>query len=488
MKAGMTIQVLKTMVGNPVTRMVLSGMSNYCETDGKNRLEVALELYVGERDTACYKCKMALKPLSSVLKRGAKAFGVPEEEMKSAFKNSYYRKALASVIRGVADFGVKRPFIPGAPFQVVWDVTYACNLNCKHCYADAGKKRENELSDAEALELVDRLSDMGVTILAFSGGEPLIRGNIMELVKRASDNGMYASFATNGTLLTKEKVKESKEAGVQYLQISLDGATAEVHDAFRGSPGSFDRTIQGIKNCVEADLFVSVATTATKANYSQIPAIIDLCDELEVEWFMLYNFVPTGRGREVLEIDLSPDEREEMLNMLFSRMEDVECELLTTAPQFARVALQHCAGTGTLVVPTHFNNTRVGEDLFNITEFIGGCGAGRFYLAIRANGDIDPCVFFPLAVGNVREDDLKEIWKKNDILGDLRNKEILQDNCGSCEYRYHCGGCRARAYNYFNNYLAPDPGCVKNQRSYDTILKRIEVEDEMPNERIETVH
>jgi len=488
MKAGTTIQVLRTMIGNPVTRKVLSGMSNFCEVDGKNRLEVALELYVGERDNACYKCKMALKPLSSVLKRGSKAFGVTEEKMKETFKNAYYRKALASVIRGIADFGVNRPFVPGAPFQVVWDVTYACNLRCKHCYASAGKARKDELTDEEAMDLVDRLSNMGVTIIAFSGGEPLVRKNILDLAKRAHENGMYVSIATNGTLITKEKARQLKEAGVDYLQISLDGSTAETHDSFRGIPGAFERTIAGIKNAVAEGFFVNIATTATKANIEEMPAIIDLCNDMGVDWFMAYNFVPTGRGKDIFETDLTPQEREDVLNMLFAKMDEVDCELLTTAPQFARIALQNCGGGGTVVVPTHFYNTKVKEEMFQLTEFIGGCGAGRFYMSIRANGDIDPCVFFPLHVGNVRTDDLDELWKKSDIFGDLRNKDILKENCGSCEFRYHCGGCRARAYNYFGDYFAPDPGCVRNQEIYDEMVKKMVVEDETISEGAESTH
>jgi radical SAM protein with 4Fe4S-binding SPASM domain len=489
MKAGTTIQVLRTMIGNPVTRKLLSGMSNFCEVDGKNRLEVALELYVGEREMACYKCKMALKPLESVLRRGAKAFGVTEEKMKSTFKNAYYRKALASVIRGVAEFGVNRPFIPGAPFQVVWDVTYACNLRCKYCYASAGKPHEDELTDEEALELVDRLSDMGVTIIAFSGGEPLVRGNILDLARRASDNGMYVSIATNGTLITREKARELKGAGVDYLQISLDGSTAETHDRFRGIPGAFDRTMRGIKNAVAEDFFVNIATTATKANIKEIPAIVDLCHELGVNWFMAYNFVPTGRGKDILGMDLTPQEREDVLNTLFAKMDEVDCELLTTAPQFARIALQNCGGGGTVVVPTHFYNTKVKEEMFQLTEFIGGCGAGRFYMAIRANGNVEPCVFFPLTVGNVREDDLNDLWRHNEVFGDLRNKDILKENCGSCEFRYHCGGCRARAYNYFGDYLAPDPGCVRNQAIYDEMVKKIVVEDDIySGEQAESAH
>ncbi|MGD0056459.1 MAG: radical SAM protein [Methanomassiliicoccales archaeon] len=474
MKTGTSVQVLKTMIGNPVTRKVLSGMSKYCETDKKNRLEVALELYVGERDDACTYCKIAKKPLASILKRGAKSFGVTEEEMKKTFKNPYWRKGLSCVVKGIADFGVKKPFVPGAPFQVVWDVTNACNLKCQHCYAQAGKVSGDELTHEEALRVVDKLATMGIPVLALSGGEPLVRPDILDIARRGADHGMYVSIATNGTLITKEKARRMKEAGVSYLQISVDGADAATHDNFRGIPGAFDKTIQGVKNAVAEGFFVSVATTATKKNLTQIPKIIDLCDSLGVNWFMVYNFVPTGRGKLIIENDLSPQEREDLLVMLFNKLKETDVEILTTAPQYARIALQNCGEGGPLVVPTHFSNPQVDGSLFSLTEFIGGCGAGRFYMAIRANGNIEPCVFFPLRVGNVRTDDIEDIWRNNKVFAELRNKDILEDNCRSCDYRYHCGGCRARAYGYFGNYKAPDPGCINNVAYYNEIIKDVE--------------
>lgn len=476
MKTGTTVQVLKTLIGNPVTRKVLSGMSKHCETDQKNRLEVALELYVGAREDACNYCKLAEKPLASVLKRGAKAFGVTEEEMKRTFGSPYWRKGLASVVRGIADFGVRRPFVPGAPFQVVWDVTYACNLKCQHCYASAGRVAADELSTEEALGVVDKLAAMGIPILALSGGEPLVRKDIFQITRRAADRGMYVSIATNGTLISETKAKEMKAAGVEYLQISLDGADAETHDNFRGIGGSFERTVQGIKNAVAQDFFVNIATTVTKKNLDQIPAIIDFADRLGVDWFMAYNFVPTGRGKYILENDLSPEEREVLLTMMYDRLERTNCDILTTAPQYARIALQRCGQAGPFIVPTHFSNTEVQGGLYNLTEFIGGCGAGRFYMAIRANGNVEPCVFFPLTVGNVRTDDIGDIWKKNKVFWELRDKDALQENCGSCDYRYHCGGCRARAYGYFGDYSAPDPGCIRNAARYEEVVRSLENE------------
>jgi len=472
MKTTTTIQVLKATIGNSVTRTLLKGMSKYCEKDGKNRIEVAVELYTGQREDACLSCKLTEKIIAKVLKKGAEAFGLTEEELKKKFSDPYWAKGLSSTIRGIAEFGVRKPFTSGAPFQVVWDVTYACNLHCKHCYATAGKPWKDELTTEEAKRAIDIFDRAGVTIIAFSGGEPLVRSDIMELARYAADKGIYVAMATNGTLITKKKAKEMKEAGVQFVQISLDGIDAETHDEFRGVKGAFDKTVQGIKNSVAEGFFVEISTTVTRYNYKQLPDIIQFGEDLGANWFMAYNFVPTGRGKEIFEMDLSPDEREEAIKMLWGELrKGRKINVLSTAPQFARVALQHEEGESQKVVPTHFYNPKLAGQLVDLAEFIGGCGAGRFYMAMRANGDLQPCVFFPLKVGNILEDDFEELWKKNEVLSNLRNKDILEGFCGKCDYRYYCGGCRARAYAYTGDYLAPDPGCIYNKEVYEKAME-----------------
>jgi radical SAM protein with 4Fe4S-binding SPASM domain len=187
---------------------------------------------------------------------------------------------------------------------------------------------------------------------------------------------------------------------------------------------------------------------------------------------MIYNFVPTGRGEFIAKNDLSPAEREEVLKSLWNRLKNGgKVSVLSTAPQFARVALESEIGKDQKIVPTHFANPSLSGRLVNIAEFIGGCGCGRFYCAIRANGDIEPCVFFPLKVGNIKNDDFETLWHSNSILQELRNKDKLEGNCASCEYRYFCGGCRARAYGYTGNYLASDPGCIKYVQTQKTSTK-----------------
>ncbi|MEM2777033.1 MAG: SPASM domain-containing protein, partial [Candidatus Bathyarchaeia archaeon] len=290
----------------------------------------------------------------------------------------------------------------------------------------------------------------------------------------AADKGIYVAVATNATLITREKAKEMKEAGIEYVQISLDGATPETHDSFRGAPGTFNRTIEGIKNVVAEDFFVNVSTTVTKLNYREVPKILDLCEKLGVDWFMAYNFIPTGRGVNIAELDLTPEEREELLKMLYERMQKSNVAMLSTAPQFARVSLEASCQSEALIL-SHFYSAKSREKIKGLAEFIGGCGAGRFYIAIKPDGTIQPCVFLPLVLGNIKNDNLEELWVTSKILKDLRNKDILKGHCGICEYRYYCGGCRARAYGYFNDYLAPDPGCINNKAFYTMLKKGIEL-------------
>ncbi len=464
------LQTFKTVADNPLTRNVLKALSQYCHRDKGNRLEVALELYVGVRENACISCRFSRKILSPILSVACRAFGITEAQLKEKFKDPYWRRGLLSVIKGIAWFGVRHPYVPGAPFQVVWNITRACNLKCIHCYENAGLPGQDELTTEEALKGIDILADAGMLILAFSGGEPTIRPDILKLIQRSTDRGMFTAAATNAIRFSsREKVKEFKKAGLQFAQISLDGLNPETHDKFRGVPRAFKKTVQGIKNCVAEDLFVEIATTATHFNYKEIPAMIEFAEKLGVNWFMLYNFVPTGRGVDIIESDLTPDEREDILKVSWNKMKTAGIDVLSTAPQFARIAQEIEANT----VPTHFYNPKLPGQLKRLADFIGGCRAGRFYISLEPNGDMFPCVFFPhedaVKVGNLFKDDFEQVWRNSKLLWQIRDKDKLAENCRSCDFRYTCGGCRARAYNYFRDILAPDPSCVLNKEFWSQI-------------------
>jgi len=211
MKTTITIELLRVAIGNSFTRKIVKNISKYCEKDGKNRVEVAIELYTGKRKKACYKCKTSEKIITQILKKAGETFGFNEEDIKNRFTDPYWIKGLSSTIRGIALFGIEKPFTPGAPFQIVWDVTYACNLKCKHCYATAGKSWKDELTTKEAKHAIDVFNRAGVTIIAFSGGECLIRPDILELARYASDKGIK-KIDINGPM-RPEKVREFFDAG-----------------------------------------------------------------------------------------------------------------------------------------------------------------------------------------------------------------------------------------------------------------------------------
>lgn len=490
-----TLQTFKTLADNPLTRNILKALSKNCPKDNGNRLEIALELYVAVRKDACLSCRLSRNILTPILDIASRAFGLTEGQLQEKFRDPYWRRGLTSVIKGIAWFGVRHPFVPGAPFQVVWNITRACNLKCLHCYQNAGTIQGDELSTEKALEAIDILADAGILILAFSGGEPTIRPDILQLIKHSSDRGMYTAIATNALAFTsRRKAQQYKEAGLQFAQISLDGFNAKTHDHFRGVPGSFQKTVQGIKNCVAEGLFVEIATTMTRFNYKEIPAMIDFAAELGANWFMLYNFVPTGRGVKIIKSDLTPEEREDILKMCWNKMKSAEVDVLSTAPQYARVAQEiedHpvlagdaaaiaggvCGGGDTCVVPTHFYNPKLSGQLRQLADFIGGCGAGRFYMSLEPNGDIFPCVFFPhveaMKAGNIFQDDFEKVWRHSKLFWKIRDKDKLKLHCGDCQYRYTCGGCRARAYNYFTDILAPDPGCVLNKKFWSQLQKEL---------------
>ncbi len=443
---------------NPFTKLKLRNFFKR-DNDGKLIIEKYIDAYLNneEIDSLDYKI------LKNVVDNGINTFAGKDlkEKAKEQFRDTYFKKGLISVIRGLSYFGVKRPFISGAPFLVVWDITYRCNLRCKHCYANAGKPIIDELNTDEAKKVIDILGKAGVVAIAFSGGEPLTRRDLYELIDKAKSYDMQVSIATNGTLLNNDKVEQLKNHGVDFIQVSLDGLK-ESHERFRGIEGIFEKTIEGIKNVVNNNIVCAVAMTATKLNYKDIIGVMDLSEKLGVDEFMLYNYIPTGAGG--FDIDLSSDEREKLLNMLWEHLQDRgnrKPAFLSTAPYYSRIALQH----NKCYLASHFANVDLDENsrLKALANFIGGCGCGRFYLSLKANGDIQPCVFFPLKLNNIKrfknEEDFLDFWRTNNVLNELRDRDKLIF-CGKCSYKYVCGGCRARAYSYYKNYLEKDPGCI----------------------------
>ncbi len=284
---------LKRIFENPVSRHLIKYFAN------KDRLDNALEIYCDLRESKGIRERIDVFIIGQAINKGAEVFGGRKEDFVDYFKEPVPRRGLSLVLRSIAEYGVTKPQKLVAPFLVVWDFTSRCNLKCKHCYANAGKAAPDELTTEQAKEVVDQLDKAGVVAVALSGGEPTLREDFLEIASYIHRKGMYVSVASNGTLITKEFAKRMKDAGVGYIEISLDHTNPEIHDEFRGVKGAWKRTVEGIRHCVEAGITTGIATTVTKYNYDNIPEMIKLAQKLRVHRFVAFNFVPTRRGRDI---------------------------------------------------------------------------------------------------------------------------------------------------------------------------------------------
>ncbi|MEM0211936.1 MAG: radical SAM protein [Candidatus Methanomethylicia archaeon] len=463
------VDTVKTWIGNPVSRMILKKIYNG-NPESFNKI---LKKYADMNVKLSLSEEIKYQTIKTVLSIGAKSFGLNEGELKEAMKNPLIRRAISNILGGIATYGVEKPQITIAPFLVVWNYTRQCNLQCKHCYENASKKPdEDELNTIEAKRVIDQFEEAGVVAIAFSGGEPLMRKDFYEVSKYAYEREFYISIATNGTLINYETAMKLKDSGVQYVEISLDGLE-ETHDNFRGLKGAWRKSVDGILNCIKVGLDVGVATTITRNNIKEIPRLIEILEDIGVKRFIAFNFIPVGRGRNIINMDLTPEEREEILTYLYGKLIQPNCRIQTfsTAPQYSVVSVNF--GNGPLMA-THFSNKSAMELLRGkaraLAEFIGGCGAGRLYCALEPNGDVTPCVFIPIKIGNIKRDKLIDLWRNSPILLKIRDRNEFK-GCGQCQYKYICGGCRARAYAYFNDLQGPDPGCKINIEYWQKINK-----------------
>ena len=322
---------------------------------------------------------------------------------------------------------------------ISWNSTNQCNLYCEHCYRDAGARLEEELSTAEACKMIQEIKEAGFKIMIFSGGEPVMRPDIYELIAYASKIGLRAVMGTNATLISPDVAVMLKEAGIMAAAVSLDSLDADKHDRFRGLPQAFDMTIKGIKNLQEAGIPVQINTTVMDWNVDEIEALCDYAIELGAVAYHVFFLVPTGRAINMEEEALRVQAYEKTIKRLMKKQQQVDVEIKPTcAPQFIRIA----------------------EMMGMKLRFTRGCLAGINYCIISPRGDVQPCAYLDIPLGNVRDQAFDEIWQNNQLLLDLRTMDY-SGKCGICEYKLKCGGCRARAYYYSNkDYMAEDEWCL----------------------------
>ncbi|HIC99049.1 MAG TPA: radical SAM protein [Pyrodictiaceae archaeon] len=467
----MLLTMLRLAFSIPVTRKILSYLDY--RVDGEYVVDYVLRGLANEKVAGCRIAHFYTFFLKNLTKAFITLANLDYSVVEEALKDPAIRRGLALVIRGLARYGVTVPQKLPAPFLIVWNFTNMCNFRCAHCYQRAHLPLPTELSLKEKLNVVEQLDKAGVAAIALSGGEPTIHPHFFTVVREAAKRGMYVAVATNGWLMADEKfVKKMKEAGVRYVEVSIDSADPRKHDKFRGIPGAWKRATMAVRNAVKYGLHTAIATTITRYNIDEIEDMIELAEELGAHKIVFFNFIPVGRGTEIIDLDLDPLEREKILHKLFNENKRHRVTVLCTAPQYSRVSLQISSGKN--IIPTHFYNPGVDTIIATLAEYIGGCGAGRIYAAIEPDGTVTPCVFMPIRVGNIREEHFTTIWEKSRTLNMLRNRELLRGACGKCPYRYICGGCRARAYAYTGDPLGPDPGCIYNAKVWEALTSKWE--------------
>jgi AdoMet-dependent heme synthase len=345
-----------------------------------------------------------------------------------------------------------------SPMLVYWEATRACELACIHCRAEAVAHRDPlELSTAEAKTLLGQIAEfdgpMGPHVV-ITGGDPLQRPDLMELIRYGASIGVNVSVTPAGTpRLTAAVVRELKEAGMASMGLSLDGSSAAIHDAFRRVDGSFRWTVGAAEAAREHQIPVQINTMVTASTLPDLPRIYELVKTLGIARWALFFLVTTGRGRELEEI--SAEESERLLNWLWSLMRSSPFPIKTTeAPYYRRIAYLKMRSRG--LTEAQILENPVGRG-FGIRD-------GNGIVFVSHTGDVSPSGFLPVVAGNVRRNTLPEIYRYSDLFRSVRDPEQFVGKCGYCEYRALCGGSRARAYAATGNVLESDPLCVYQPR------------------------
>ncbi len=347
---------------------------------------------------------------------------------------------------------------------VFWETTVACNLECIHCRRldVAHELSKQDLTTEQGLTLIDQIAEVGRPILIFSGGEPLMRPDLFELAARAKAHELIMALATNGTLIDEGFAHRIADAGFHRVSISLDGADAQTHDAFRKLPGSFDQAISGLGHLNDAGVPTQVNCTIARHDADQIPAVLDLAERVGAVAAHFFLLVPVGCGEQIAQDQmLSPEQTEERLTQLYEESENRELQIKATcAPHYYRIVRQRGGGSRT----AHHPGTQqpsagqpAGHPMHAMTK---GCLAGTGVCFVSHKGEVFPCGYLPLQAGNVLQQDFAEIWSSSPLFAQLRNPDLLKGKCGVCQFKRVCGGCRARAFYEFGDYLAEEPFCV----------------------------
>jgi heme b synthase len=347
------------------------------------------------------------------------------------------------------------------PQLIAWEVTRSCVLACKHCRAAAQPTPyPGELTTDEGKRLLDNIASFAKPTMILTGGEPMLRTDIYELAGYAHSLGLPVVMAPCGLYVNNESVAKMLKAGISCISISLDGATAETHDAFRGVTGAFDSAVRAIETARRGGLAFQVNTTVTQHNVEELPAILDLAARLRAVAFNPFLLVPTGRGKELVGQELSPEDYEKTLRWLAEQSDRRDIAIrVTCAPHYTRILLERRKATGcdavaVKVAPPHEHPGGPAR--------AKGCLGGKAFAFVSHVGKVQICGFMDIVCGDLKEVDFdfRRIWETSEVFQKVRRTGDYHGKCGVCEYRRICGGCRARAFAMTDDYLGEEPFCV----------------------------
>ncbi len=356
------------------------------------------------------------------------------------------------------------------PYVVSWNLTYRCNLACEHCYLDAGGTplvgTENfadrsELGTEECFRVIDEIAAFAPECLTIlTGGEPLLRRDILEIIRRAAERELWVVVGTNGVSITENLARRLAEAGARGLSLSLDALDPDRHDRFRNVRGAWRNTVEGAEILNRTGLPFIVQTTVGSHNLGELDAIADFAYErLAAKVWNLYFLVPTGRGQFVS--DMTPAQYDEVLASLYRIQKKYKSRMVVNAkcaPHYIKTVLEN-AGVETDASPTDAESPGL-SPIRTYSGGSGGCPAGTHYMGIRPNGDVTPCPYLPVFAGTLRTSSLADLWTSSELFVGIRRRTSLGGRCGECEMNGHCGGCRARAYGMTGDLMAEDPLCT----------------------------
>lgn len=337
----------------------------------------------------------------------------------------------------------------GFPAHPVWEVTSACNLSCIHCHASSGRPAPDDLDTEEGMRLMREIASVkDFRMLVLTGGEPLVRKDLFELLTYGKSLGLNLVLATNGTLITEEVAHRLRQSGVVGVAVSIDAADREIHNFMRNSPKAFDLALSGISNARKAGLAIQINYTANKHNIDNLPETIQLAEDLKADIMLVYQLVAVGRGQDVKSSALEIDDNRRLSATIKKCQKNCQTIIEPVAgPQYWPFLVKKNGGSESDI------SFRLAKRLFH------GCTAGRGFVYVKANGDVWPCPFVEVSTGNVKQASFKDIWETSDVFLKLRDRKTLKGECGQCKYHEMCGGCRGRAWAETGDYLAEDSLC-----------------------------